>query len=236
MSQGLRKLTGVVSKSKTCLFFINQIRIDPMKMFGSKEVNPGGNALKFYSSVRLDIRKIESLKKGDEIIGNRVRVKVIKNKCASPHRQAEFDIIFGHGISVEGEIIDLGIKHGIIEKSGVWLSYNGERLGQGRENAKVKLIEFPEIKDIILKDIKEKITITLDKSKDSASIEEALIFLYDLRHDDGEVVDSIETVRIPWEGKEYSLRQLVHKIEKNDLKQKLDLAIKEKMELKEKSK
>jgi recombination protein RecA len=198
----------------------------------SPETTTGGNALKFYSSVRLDIRKIETLKKDADFIGNRVRVKVIKNKVAPPFKQAEFDLIFNSGISVEGEIIDVGTKYGVIEKSGAWYNHNGERLGQGRENAKNFLKENSEVKEQILKEIKDKITIKIEDDKDASSIEEAIIFLYDLRHDDGEVVDGIETLRIPWEGKEYSMRQLVHHINKNKLKDELDKKIKEKMALK----
>ncbi len=136
MSQALRKLTGVVSKSKTCLIFINQIREKIGVMFGSPETTTGGRALKFYSSVRLDIRRIAAIKDGDAVVGNRTKVKIVKNKLASPFREAEFDIIYGEGISKEGDLIDLGVANSVIEKSGSWLSYKGERIGQGRENAK----------------------------------------------------------------------------------------------------
>jgi recombination protein RecA len=136
MSQALRKLTGIVSKSKTCLIFINQIREKIGVMFGSPETTTGGRALKFYASVRLDIRRISSLKEGEEVIGSRVKVKVVKNKCAAPFRQAEFDIMYGEGVSKLGEIIDYGIEHKIVEKSGSWFSYGDMRLGQGRDNAK----------------------------------------------------------------------------------------------------
>ena len=136
MSQALRKLTGVVSKSRTCLIFINQIREKIGVMFGSPETTTGGRALKFYSSVRLDIRRIAAIKDGDAVVGNRTKVKVVKNKLASPFREAEFDIIYGEGISKEGDLIDLGVANNIVEKSGSWLSYKGDRIGQGRENAK----------------------------------------------------------------------------------------------------
>jgi recombination protein RecA len=136
MSQALRKLTGVVSKSKTCLIFINQIREKIGVMFGSPETTTGGRALKFYSSVRIDIRRIAAIKDGEAVVGNRTKVKVVKNKLASPFREAEFDIVYGEGISREGEMIDLGVQHNIIEKSGSWFSYKSERIGQGRENAR----------------------------------------------------------------------------------------------------
>ncbi len=143
MSQALRKLTAVISKSKTCVIFINQIRMKIGVMFGNPETTTGGNALKFYSSVRLDIRRIETLKTGEDPIGNRVRVKVVKNKVAPPFKQAEFDIMFDHGISREGGILDLGVKFEIIKKSGTWFSYGEERIGQGRENAKKYLADNP---------------------------------------------------------------------------------------------
>ena len=136
MSQALRKLTGIVSKSKTCLIFINQIREKIGVMFGNPETTTGGRALKFYSSVRLDIRRTTQIKEGEEVIGSRVKVKVVKNKCAAPFRQAEFDVAYGEGISKTGELIDIGLEHRIIEKSGSWFSYGDVRIGQGRENAK----------------------------------------------------------------------------------------------------
>jgi recombination protein RecA len=145
MSQALRKLTGVIAKSKTAVIFINQIREKIGVMFGSPETQPGGRALKFYSSQRLDIRRIETLKEGTEAVGNRVRVKVVKNKVAAPFRQAEFDIEFGTGISSSGCILDLGIEHDIVTKSGSFFSYGEERLGQGRNNAKAFLDEHREI-------------------------------------------------------------------------------------------
>jgi recombination protein RecA len=141
MSQALRKLTGVVSKSKTSLVFINQLREKIGVMFGSPETTTGGRALKFYASVRLDIRRIASIKDGESVVGGRVRVKVVKNKVAPPFREAEFDILYGEGISKEGDLLDLAVDHKIVEKSGTWFSFNGERLGQGRENAKQFLKE-----------------------------------------------------------------------------------------------
>jgi len=147
MSQAMRKLTGVVSKSKTCLIFINQIREKIGVMFGSPETTTGGRALKFYASIRLDIRRVAAIKDGETVIGNRTRVKVVKNKVAPPFREAEFDILYGEGISREGDLIDLGVAHRLIEKSGAWYSYGGERIGQGRENAKQFLKANPEIRD-----------------------------------------------------------------------------------------
>jgi recombination protein RecA len=145
MSQALRKLTGIVSKSKTCLVFINQIREKIGVMFGNPETTTGGRALKFYASVRLDIRRTNQIKEGDEVIGSRVKVKVVKNKCAAPFRAAEFDVNYGEGISKEGEYIDIGLEHRLIEKSGSWFSYGDVRLGQGRENAKTFIKENPDL-------------------------------------------------------------------------------------------
>jgi recombination protein RecA len=145
MSQALRKLTGIVSKSKTCLVFINQIREKIGVMFGNPETTTGGRALKFYSSVRVDIRRTTQIKEGDEVTGSRVKVKVVKNKCAAPFRQAEFDVAYGEGISKQGELIDIGLEQRIVEKSGSWFSYGDMRLGQGRENAKLFLKENPDL-------------------------------------------------------------------------------------------
>ncbi len=139
MSQALRKLTGIVSKSRTCLIFINQIREKIGVMFGNPETTTGGRALKFYSTVRIDIRRIAAIKDGDRVMGSRTRVKVVKNKVAAPFREAEFDIMYGEGISREGDVLDLAVTHEIVEKSGTWFSYKGERIGQGRENAKTFL-------------------------------------------------------------------------------------------------
>lgn len=145
MSQAMRKLSGAISKSNTCVIFINQIREKIGVMFGSPETTTGGRALKFYASVRIDIRKTASIKEGEEIVGNRTKVKIVKNKMAPPFREAEFDIMYGTGISKEGDIIDVAVNHGIIEKSGTWFSYGEERLGQGRENVKRFLIENPDL-------------------------------------------------------------------------------------------
>jgi recombination protein RecA len=145
MSQALRKLTGSISKSKTMVIFINQIRMKIGIMFGNPETTTGGNALKFYSSVRLDIRRIGAIKDRDEVVGNQTRVKVVKNKVAPPFKQVEFDIMYGKGISKTGELLDLGVKAGIVEKSGAWFSYDGQRVGQGRENAKAFLADNPDI-------------------------------------------------------------------------------------------
>ena len=145
MSQALRKLTANIKRSNTLVIFINQIRMKIGVMFGSPETTTGGNALKFYSSVRLDIRRIGAIKKRDEVIGNHTRIKVVKNKVAPPFKQVEFDILYGEGISREGELIDLGVKHGIIEKSGAWYSYGGERIGQGRDNVREFLKEHQDI-------------------------------------------------------------------------------------------
>jgi len=144
MSQALRKLTGNIKRTNATVIFINQIRMKIGVMFGSPETTTGGNALKFYSSVRLDIRRIGSIKKGDEVIGNQTRVKVVKNKVAPPFRLAEFEILYGTGISREGEIIDLGVAHGLIDKSGSWYSYNGDRIGQGKDNVRQFLVDNPD--------------------------------------------------------------------------------------------
>ena len=145
MSQALRKLTGTISKSQTCVIFINQIRMKIGVMFGNPETTTGGNALKFYASQRLDIRRIGAIKNGDAVVGNRTRVKVVKNKVAPPFKEVEFDIMYGSGISREGDLVDLASQEGIVEKSGAWYAFNGERIGQGRENAKDYLREHPEV-------------------------------------------------------------------------------------------
>lgn len=145
MSQALRKLTGSISKSRTCVVFVNQIRMNIGVMFGNPETTSGGRALKFYSSVRMDIRRIGSIKDGEQVVGNRTKVKVVKNKVAAPFREAEFDVIYGEGISREGDLLDLGATHGLVEKSGAWFSCQGERIGQGRDNARQFLKEHPEV-------------------------------------------------------------------------------------------
>ena len=159
MSQALRKLTGVISKSKTAIIFINQLREKEGIMFGNPETTPGGRALKFYASVRLEVRKTESLKQGADIVGSRTRVKVVKNKVAPPFKQADFDIMYGEGISREGSIIDIGTDMNMIEKSGAWYSYQGERLGQGRENVKEYLKEHSEIATEVYDKIRDALNI-----------------------------------------------------------------------------
>jgi recombination protein RecA len=155
MSQALRKLTAIVSKSKTCLIFINQIREKIGVMFGNPETTTGGRALKFYASIRVDIRRIQSIKEGDRVIGSRTRAKIVKNKVAAPFREAEFDIIYGEGVSREGDLIDLGVTNGLLEKSGTWISYKNERLGQGRDNARVFLKENTDIRGKIEHDLRK---------------------------------------------------------------------------------
>jgi len=171
MSQALRKLTGSIGKSRTTVIFINQIRMKIGVFFGNPETTTGGNALKFYSTMRLDIRKTTPIKQGENVIGNRTRVKVVKNKVAPPFRQTEFDIIFGEGISKEGDILDLAADNGIIEKSGAWYSYKGERMAQGRENAKVFLKENPDIMKQIEEEVCEKFGLKTKEAKDVAGNE-----------------------------------------------------------------
>ncbi len=157
MSQALRKLTGIISRSRCCLVFINQLRMKIGVMFGNPETTTGGNALKFYSSVRIDIRRIAAIKDGDKVMGNRTRAKVVKNKVAPPFREAEFDIMYGKGISLSGDVLDLGVNENIVEKAGSWFSYKGERLGQGRERAKEFLETNNEIFEEILRKLREKL-------------------------------------------------------------------------------
>jgi recombination protein RecA len=167
MSQAMRKLTGTVSKSNTCLIFINQIREKIGVMFGNPETTTGGRALKFYSSVRLDIRRIAAIKDGETVTGNRTKVKVVKNKVAPPFREAEFDIIYGEGISREGDLLDLGATHNVIEKSGSWYSYKGERIGQGRENARTFLKDNADIRASIDTELRKALGLTKSAASDS---------------------------------------------------------------------
>src|SRR6267142_289341 len=169
MSQALRKLTAIVSKSHTCLIFINQIREKIGVMFGNPETTTGGRALKFYSSIRLDIRRIQSIKEGDRVVGSRTRAKVVKNKVAAPFREAEFEILYGEGISREGDLIDLGVEKGLLEKSGTWISFGGERMGQGRENARVFLKENKDIRDKLETALRKKLEIPLPVNPSATS-------------------------------------------------------------------
>ncbi len=165
MSQALRKLTGVVSKSRTCLVFINQLREKIGVMFGNPETTTGGRALKFYASVRVDIRRIASIKEGEQVIGGRTRVKVVKNKVAPPFREAEFDIVYGEGISKEGDLLDLAVDRKIVEKSGTWFAYSGERLGQGRENVKQFLRDNPDVTRSIEERVRKELGLVRDTAE-----------------------------------------------------------------------
>jgi recombination protein RecA len=169
MSQALRKLTAVVSKSHTCLIFINQLREKIGVMFGSPETTSGGRALKFYSSVRIDIRRIGAIKDGDQVVGNRTRVKIVKNKVAPPFRMAEFDLMYGEGVSREGDLLDLAVDRRIVEKSGTWFSYSGERLGQGREKVKLFLKQNPEIFEAIDARVRKELGITTEVEVEAAT-------------------------------------------------------------------
>jgi len=169
MSQALRKLTGIVSKSRTCLIFINQIREKIGVMFGNPETTTGGRALKFYASMRVDIRRIQSIKEGDKVVGSRTRAKVVKNKVAAPFREAEFDILYGEGVSREGDLIDLGVDKGLLEKSGTWISFGGERMGQGRENARVFLKENTDIREKLENALRKKMEIPAPGNSGAAS-------------------------------------------------------------------
>jgi recombination protein RecA len=173
MSQALRKLTGTISKSKTTVIFINQIRMKIGVMFGNPETTSGGNALKFYCSLRMDIRRIGAIKDGKELVGNRTRVKVVKNKLAPPFREAEFDIMYGEGISLEGDLVDLGSELSVIDKAGSWYSYGDERLGQGRENAKQYLRDHPEMRDEIEDKIRQHHGLVEGEEADDEEAEEA---------------------------------------------------------------
>jgi recombination protein RecA len=171
MSQALRKLTGMVSKSKTCLIFINQIREKIGVMFGNPETTTGGRALKFYASIRVDIRRIAAIKDGDAVVGNRTKVKIVKNKLASPFREAEFDIVYGEGISKEGDLLDLGVAQNIIEKSGSWFSYKGDRIGQGRENARQFLKDNPDIRQNIDTELRQALGLTRPEPVNGGPVE-----------------------------------------------------------------
>src|SRR5467141_2989293 len=169
MSQALRKLTAIVSKSKTSLIFINQIREKIGVMFGNPETTTGGRALKFYASMRVDIRRIQAIKEGDKVVGSRTRAKVVKNKVAAPFREAEFDIVYGEGISREGDLIDLGVEKGVLEKSGTWISFGGERMGQGRENARAFLKENKDIRDKLENTLRKKLEIPMPGHSNAAA-------------------------------------------------------------------
>ena len=172
MSQALRKLTAVISKTNCIVIFINQLREKVGVMFGNPETTTGGRALKFYSSIRMDVRRIESLKANGEVVGNRTRVKVVKNKIAPPFREAEFDIMFGKGISREGDILDLAVKENIVEKSGAWFAYNGDKIGQGRENAKIYLSEHPDIMEEIEQKVREHFAVDVSHEDETVTTEE----------------------------------------------------------------
>jgi recombination protein RecA len=169
MSQALRKLTAIVSKSRTCLIFINQIREKIGVMFGNPETTTGGRALKFYASMRVDIRRIQAIKEGDKVIGSRTRAKIVKNKVAAPFREAEFDIIYGEGISREGDLIDLGVDRGVLEKSGTWISFGSERMGQGRENARTFLKENKDVRDKLELALRKKLEIPIPSNPNGAT-------------------------------------------------------------------
>ena len=169
MSQALRKLTAIVSKSRTCLIFINQIREKIGVMFGNPETTTGGRALKFYASMRVDIRRVQAIKEGDRVVGNRTRAKVVKNKVAAPFREAEFDIIYGEGISREGDLIDIGVDKELLEKNGTWISFNGERIGQGRENARLFLREHKDTREKLETALRKKLEIPSPKEANASS-------------------------------------------------------------------
>ena len=185
MSQALRKLAGVINKSNSVIVFINQLREKVGIMFGNPETTPGGRALKFYASVRMDIRKVENIKQDGDVVGNRVRVKVVKNKVAPPFREAEFDIVYGKGISKSGNILDLGINLGLIDKSGSWFGYNGNRIGQGRENAKKYLEDNPEI----MQEVEDKIRKNFDVAFEQSLGEEVVDEEQDIEPEDNEFDD-----------------------------------------------
>ena len=183
MSQALRKLAGVINKSNSCIVFINQLREKVGVMFGNPETTPGGRALKFYASVRLDIRRVENIKQDGEVVGSRARVKVVKNKVAPPFREAEYDIIYGKGISKSGNILDLGVNLGIVDKSGSWFGYNGERIGQGRENAKKYLEDNPKI----MEDIEAKVRKNFDEAFEKSLGDEVIDDEQDIEPEDDDL-------------------------------------------------
>jgi recombination protein RecA len=195
MSQALRKLTGTISKSGCMVIFINQIRMKIGIMFGNPETTTGGNALKFYSSVRLDIRRIGQIKERDEPVGNQTRVKIVKNKVAPPFKQVEFDIMYGQGISKTGELVDLGVKAGIVEKSGAWLSYNGNRIGQGRENAKTFLKDNPKIAAEIEAAIRQNAGLIVDQMLQAPSDDPDPDGLTEVPDADGVLPEADDTAR-----------------------------------------
>lgn len=184
MSQAMRKLSGAINKSNTVAIFINQLREKIGIMFGNPETTTGGRALKFYASMRMDVRRIESLKKGDDVYGNRTRVKIVKNKVAPPFKQAEFDILYGKGISKEGCILDMGVEAGIVEKSGSWYSFEGNRIGQGRENVRDYLSSNPELMDLIDSKVREKLQLGEIKAADASLSDD------DINSSDDEIFDS----------------------------------------------
>ena len=188
MSQALRKITGNINKSNTCVIFINQLREKVGVMYGSPEVTTGGRALKFYSSMRLDVRKVETIKAGDNVLGNRTKVKVVKNKVAPPFKQAEFDIMYGEGISKEGDILDSAVNAKILDKAGSWYSYNGERIGQGRENIKVYFKDHPEIVNEIEKKIIAQLKSDGEAEKEPEVSEEEFSEIMDMIIDEDGVV------------------------------------------------
>jgi len=173
MSQAMRKLTGIIHKTKTCVIFINQMRQKIGVFFGNPETTTGGNALKFYASVRLDIRRLDAIKSGQEVVGNRTRVKIVKNKVAPPFRQVEFDIMYGNGICRAGELLDLAVQREIVQKSGAWFAYSGERIGQGRENVKLYLDEHPEIATAIEVQVRQALSMPQVASETLAAAAEA---------------------------------------------------------------
>jgi recombination protein RecA len=197
MSQALRKLTGNIKRSNTMVIFINQIRMKIGVMFGNPETTTGGNALKFYASVRLDIRRIGAIKRGDEIIGNDTRVKVVKNKVAPPFKQCEFEILYGEGSSREGELIDLGVKHGLVEKAGAWYSYNEERIGQGKDNVRSFLKEHPEMADDIDRRLREVLLPKAETAEEKAARKKEDTTSQSQEPIDSEAIDQPETVEIP---------------------------------------